>query len=91
LAKLVSGVGGCDGVKGLLHRGNLVGIAAHEAVRLAVDARDAGDGLGSAGPVSGVGVGEVVGVGPDAEVGIVRDKGRRRRALLGGEREDAEA
>ena len=85
LAKLVGSVGGRDGVKGLLHCGNFVGIATHEAKGFAVDARDAGDGLRGAGPVSGVGVSEVVGVRPDAEVGIMRDEGRRRRALLRGE------
>jgi len=90
LAKLVGGVGGRDGVKRLLHGGNLVGIATHEAIGFAVDARDAGDGLGRAGPVSGVGVGEIVSVRPDAEVGVVRDEGRRWRALLSFELEDGE-
>jgi len=65
-------------------------VVAHEAEGLAVDADDAGDGLRGAGPVSGVGVGEVVGGGPDAEVGVVRDEWRGGRTLLGCEGEDVE-
>jgi hypothetical protein len=62
----------------------------HEAEGLAVDADDAGDGLWRAGPVGGVGVGEVVGGGPDAEVGVVRDERCGGRALLGCEGYDIE-
>jgi uncharacterized protein YcfJ len=60
-----------------------VGILAHEAPDFAVDARQAVDGLLVAGPVLGVLVGEVVGHGPDAEVGVVRDERDGGRALLG--------
>ncbi len=85
----VAGVGGGDGAGGLLHGGELAGGAAHEAHGFAVDAEEAGDGLGLAGPVDGVGGGEVVGVGPDGEVGVVGDEGCGGRAegreLLGEE------
>ena len=83
MAELVGGVGWCDRVRGLLYRGDGVGVVAHEAEGLAIDADDAGDGLWGAGPVGGVGVGEVVGGGPDAEVGVVRDERRCGRTLLG--------
>ena len=83
MAELVDGVGWCDGVRGLLHRGDGVGIVTHEAEGLAIDADDAGDGLWSAGPVGGVRVGEVVGGGPDAEVWVVRDERCCGRTLLG--------
>ena len=65
-------------------------MVADEAEGLAVDADDAGDGLWGAGPVGGVRVGEVVGGGPDAEVGVVRDEWRGGRTLLGCEGEDVE-
>jgi len=55
---------------------------AHKAKRLVIDASNAADGLGRAGPVSGVGAGKIVGFRPNAEVGIVGDQGRRRRDLL---------
>ena len=90
MEELVGGVGVCDGVCCRLHRGDFVGVVADEAEGLAVDADDAGDGLRGAGPVSGVGVGEVVGGGPDAEVGVVRDEWRGGRTLLGCEGEDVE-
>ena len=91
LAELVGGVGWGDGVGRLLHGGDGVGVVAHEAEGLAVDADDAGDGLCGAGPVGGVGIGEVVGGGPDAEVGVVRDERSGGRALgLEGEKVEQE-
>ncbi len=70
----VAGVGGGDGEGGLLHGGDAAGVVAHEAEGVAIDAEEAGEGLGLAGPVDGVGVGEVVGVGPDGEVGVMGDQ-----------------
>ncbi len=82
--EFVDRVGGHDLEAELFHRRNILGILAHEAVRLAVDAGDAIDGLALAGPMGGVAVGEMVGVRPDAEVGVVGDEGYGGRALLGG-------
>jgi len=74
----------------LLHGRDAVGVVAEEAEGLAVDADDAGEGLFGAGPVGGVGVGEIVCGGPDAEVGVMGDEGRCRGTLLGCEGEGDE-
>src|SRR5580658_7698594 len=83
-------VGGRDRPGDLLHGGNLVGIAAHESPRLAIDAHDAGKRLRAARPVSSVGFGKIVGGRPDTEIRIVRDQGRSRNPLLGGCNADTE-
>src|SRR5260370_36229839 len=66
----------------LVHGRYIAWISAHEAVGLAVDPGQAGDGLAGAGPMRCVAVGEPVGEGPDAGVGIVSDKGDGRRAVV---------
>lgn len=72
-----------DCAAGLRHWGNAIRVVTHEAIRLPVDARDARDGLRSARPMGSVGIGEIIGKGPDAEIRIVSDKRCRRRSLLG--------
>src|SRR6266567_7729072 len=85
--EFVDGVRRSDLETDLLHGGDFTGVLItqkpHEAVRLAVDASDAVDGLALAGPMRGVAVGEVVGVRPDAEVWVVGDEGHGWRTLLG--------
>ena len=82
LSELVDRVRRCYRERHLFHRRQFARVSAHKAVRLAVDARQAGDGLASTRPVGCVPVGKFVGGGPDAEVGIVGNKGNRGRPLL---------
>ncbi|AXC11928.1 hypothetical protein ACPOL_2612 [Acidisarcina polymorpha] len=47
----------------------------HKTHGLAVDSKEADDGLRLAGPMDGVRGGEVIGVGPYGEIGVVSDQG----------------
>jgi hypothetical protein len=55
-------------MRSLLHDGELARALAHEAQRVAVDAKEPGDRLGLAGPVNGIGVCELVRIRPNGEV-----------------------
>ena len=97
VAEAIAGVGGGDLHGELVERRHGAGIEAHDAIGLAVDADEARELLGMAGPVTGGRVGELIGVRPDGEVGVVGDEGRAGRALVGlgedrgrGEGEDGE-
>ena len=81
--ELVDGARGRDGERYLLHGGDFLGIGAHEAPGLAVDAGQPGDGLMRARPVGRVAIGEPVGERPDAEIRVMGDQGHGGRALLG--------
>ncbi len=88
VAEAIAGVGRGEGGGELLERGDVAGVAAHDAEGLAVDADETGELLGMAGPVAGGGLGQLVRLRPDAEVGVVRDEGHGGWALacLGEER-----
>ena len=83
LAELIARVGGRDGSRCLLHCRKRIRTAAHKAEWLAINARNAGDGLRGPGPMCGFRIREAVGCRPDAEVGVVHDERRCRRPLLG--------
>ena len=85
--ELKGGVGGKDLERGLRESGQLFGIAAHNAIRFAIDAHQAAKGLHRTGPVASGLIGEVVGGRPDAEVRIVCDKRNGGRAEVGGREE----
>ena len=70
---------------GLLHRRHAAGISSHDPEGLAVHPHKAFQRLRVSGPVPRWRVGQLVRIGSDAEIGIVRDerRGGRTLALLG--------
>lgn len=78
-----------NSVRDLLHGGERAGTLTHAAHGVAVNSPQPGDGLGLAGSMNGVGVGELVCIGPYGEVGAVGHQwsGWRPEGLLLGEKE----
>jgi len=64
----------------LRERGYVWRLGAHESKSFAVDTNQTDQRVFAMGPVPGVGVGQMIRFGPDAQVGIKRHQRHRRRA-----------